>query len=81
MSLTKIEQHQKKDVWLYVPNSYFEKADQVNSFLEGQKYIRKLTKRQIGWTLLTSYETGRKLIIEGCECQGMQIRFIYAKKN
>lgn len=33
-SLIKLESHNKINVWLYIPNSFREKADEVDRFLD-----------------------------------------------
>ena len=81
MSLNKIGQHALRDVWLYVPNGFYERADQVHKQLEAHPAIRKLSRNNTGWTLLTTTETGKQLIREGFTYEDVHLRFIYAKKN
>ncbi len=53
MSLVKLEGFQRKEVWLYVPNSYYESADDVNDILEKDPDLKKVSRiKNIGWSVL-----------------------------
>lgn len=63
VSLTKLESHQKDEVWLFVPNSFYERADEVHGILEQCKQIKQLIRAKgVGWNILTDYYDAKTLI-------------------
>jgi hypothetical protein len=82
MSLKKIEKHEGNEVWLYIPNSFYQRCEEVNHILERRSEIKKVIRvKNIGWNVLTSRHMGRVLIEEGFSEDNLFIKFIYSNRN
>ena len=82
LSLSKLQNHEKGDVWLFIPNSYYDKADMVNQIIENYQFFDRVSRtRGVGWNVLASYQTAKLLITDGLVKDDIAIRFIYSNKN
>ena len=55
-SLTKLQNHGKGDVWLFVPNSFHEQADKVHEIIENcSKLNRVIRIKAVGWNAVASF--------------------------
>jgi hypothetical protein len=82
MSLKKIEYHSSSEVWLYIPNSFYQRCEEVNAILDARTELKKVYRvKNIGWNVLTTKEIGRRLIEEGYSEQDLFIKFIYSSRN
>ena len=82
MSLNKLQIHQKSEVWLYIPNSFYDKADEVHELLSHKDEIKKVVRvKNVGWNVLVLTENGKQLIQEGINLSNSFIKFIYSNRN
>lgn len=82
MSLKKMGKHEGNEVWLYIPNSFYQRSEEVNVILERRTELKKVIRvKNIGWNVLTSRHMGFKLIEEGFSEDNLFIKFIYSNRN
>jgi hypothetical protein len=82
MSLKKMDKHEGNEVWLYIPNSFYQRCEEVDAILERRTELKKVIRvKNIGWNVLTSRHVGRMLIEEGFSEDSLFIKFIYSNRN